>query len=101
MEDVETGDSLGARQRVADRVVADVTDVERAARVRQHFKHVELGLSGILLGLKQGGVIPALLPLQFDLLMVVRLFRHSFLSVSIFLTSSPSLSIGVSMMKAF
>src|ERR1700722_17758313 len=50
--------------------------VQRAARIREHLKHVELGLARILFGLEQGCVGPPLAPLQFDLVVVVLLFRH-------------------------
>ena len=77
VQHVEAAHPLVAGQRVADRVVADVADVQRAAGVGQHLQHVELRLGGVLLGLVEVGVLPALVPLQFDLVMVVRLFRHS------------------------
>src|ERR1035437_4024181 len=66
-----------AREPFADRIVSDMADVQRAAGIRQHFEHVELGPGGILLGLIEIGVFPTLVPLQFDLTMVVGLFGHS------------------------
>src|ERR1700678_2569498 len=78
MQYVEAAHPFVARQRIADGVVANVPDVQRAARIRQHFKYVELGLARILFGLKERRVGPSLAPLQFDLVMVVLLFRHSF-----------------------
>src|ERR1700739_4710674 len=65
-----------AREGIADGVVADVADVQRAARIGQHLQHVILGPGGILFGLVERCVLPALEPLLFDLLMVVRLFGH-------------------------
>ena len=89
------------RQRVADRVVADVADVQAAAWIGQHFKHIIFGARGIRIGLvKIGVVLPALMPLQLDLVMVVRDFGHSRLRVSRFFRSSPSCSTGVSRIKA-
>ena len=81
MQHVEAAHPLVARERVADRVVADVADVQRAARVGQHLQHVELRLGGVLFGLVEVGVLPALVPLQFDLVMVVGLFGHKGLLV--------------------
>src|ERR1700722_7529179 len=78
MQYVEAAHPFVTRQRVADGVVANVPDVQRAARIRQHFKHIELGVARILFGLKERRVGPSLAPLQFDLVMVVLLFRHSF-----------------------
>src|SRR5256885_13189777 len=45
------------------------------------------------------GVLPLVVPLQFDLVVVVMLFGHSLFNVSRFRTSSPSLSTGVSRMN--
>ena len=56
VQHVEAAHAFVARQGVADGVVAEVADVQHAARIRQHFEHVELGLGGILLGLKERGV---------------------------------------------
>src|SRR5258706_15891698 len=100
MKDVEAAHPLVTRQSVADSVVANVPDMQCAARIRQHLQHVVFRLAGIFLGLKQGGIFPALVPLHFDLVEVVLLFRHSLFSVSMFLHSSPSSSFGVSMTKA-
>ncbi len=67
---------LVARQRIADGVVANVPDVQGAARIGQHLQYVELRLSGILLGFVEIGVFPTRVPFQFDLAMVVRLLGH-------------------------
>ena len=76
MKHVVPAHPLVARQRVADRVITDVADVQRAAGVGKHLQHVEFGLGGILLGFIEIGVLPAVVPLQLDLVMVVGLFRH-------------------------
>src|SRR5580698_5579324 len=89
---VETAHPLIARQRVADRVVADVPDVQRAARVGQHFQHVVLRTRGILLRLVEGGILPPRVPFQLDLVVVVRLFGHSFFKFCRLRRSSPSSS---------
>ena len=60
MQHVVTAHPLVARQRIADGVIANVADVQRAAGVRQHFQNVELGLGGVLLGLVEIGVLPTL-----------------------------------------
>ena len=75
MQHVEAAHPLVAGQRVADGIVADVADVQRAAGVGQHFEHVVFRLGGVLLGLVEIGVFPTPPPLQFDLVMVVRTFR--------------------------
>jgi hypothetical protein len=77
MQHVVAAHPLVAGQRVADGVVADVADVQRAAGVGQHLEHVEFRLGGVLLGLVEIGVFPTRVPLQFDLVMVVGLFGHS------------------------
>ena len=64
------------REGVADRVVADMADVERAAGIGQHLQHVVFGLGGVLLGFIEGIVLPAFVPFQFDLVVVVSLFGH-------------------------
>src|SRR5215831_10784324 len=76
MQHVEAAHPFIPRQCIADGVVADMPDVERAARVRQHLQHVILGFAGVFLGLVEVGVLPATMPLQFDLRMVVWLFGH-------------------------
>ena len=77
VQHVEAAHPLIARERVADGVVADVADVERAARIGQHFQHVDIWAWRGSPRPVEGGVLPALVPLQFDLFVVVRLFRHS------------------------
>ena len=82
---------LVAGERIADGVVAHVSHVQRAARVRQHLQHVILGLRRVLLGLVQARrVLPALEPLQFDALVIVGLLRHSLLSASRLCSAPPS-----------
>ena len=76
VQHVEAAHPLVAGKRVADRIVADVADVEGAAGVGQHLQDVELRLGGILFGLVEIGVLPTLVPLQFDLDMVVGLLGH-------------------------
>ena len=76
VQHVEAAHPLIARERVADRIVADVADVERAAGVGQHLQDVEFRLGGVLFGLVEIGVLPTLVPLQFDLDMVVGLLGH-------------------------
>src|SRR5258706_14288315 len=95
MKHVEAAHPLVTRQRVADSVVANVPDMQCAAGIRQHLQHIIFRLAGIFLGLKQGAIFPALVPLHFDLVEVVLLFRHSLFSVSMFLHSSPSSYFGV------
>src|SRR5260370_38821312 len=101
MKHVKALHAFVAGECVADGVIADVPDVQSAARIGQHFEHVVFRLAGIFLGLKQSRVLPALVPFHFDLVEVVLLFRHSFFSASMFLKSSPCSSTGVSRMKAF
>src|SRR3954468_24941468 len=76
MNDVETAHPFITDQRIAYRVVADVANVQGAAWVRQHFEHVEFGLGGILLSLVKIGILPARMPLELDLSMVVGLLGH-------------------------
>src|SRR5205085_9854582 len=87
--------------RVADRVVANVADVQRAAGIGEHLQYVKFLAAGILFGLIEGGVLPALVPLQLDLVVVVRLLGHNFFKVSTLRRSSPSSSTGVSRMNGF
>ncbi len=77
VQDVEAAHPLIARQRVADRVVAEVADVERAARIRKHFEDVILRFRRVLFRSVQFGILaPDRMPLGFDLLVIVRTFRH-------------------------
>ena len=76
VQHVEAAHPLIAGKRVADGIVADVADVEGAAGVGQHLQDVELRLGGILFGLVEIGVLPTVVPLQFDLDMVVGLLGH-------------------------
>ncbi len=77
MQDVKTAHPFVAGQRVADRIISDVADVERAAGIGQHLQHIELRFGGILFRAVEIGVLPALVPLQFYLRVVVRLFGHN------------------------
>ena len=76
MQDVEAAHPLITRERVADGVVANVPDVQGAARIGQHLEDVELGLGGVFLGFIEIGVLPAVVPLELDLGVVVRLLGH-------------------------
>ena len=50
VQDIEAAHPFIAGQRVADRVVAQVSDVERAAGVGKHLENVIFGLLGVLFG---------------------------------------------------
>ncbi len=92
---------LIAGEGVADGVVADVAHVQPAARIGQHLEDVVAGLGTVVEGpVEIGRRTPLFTPLQFDFLMVVRLFRHSDFRVSTLRRSSPGWSMGVSRMKA-
>src|SRR6202790_327996 len=71
MEDVEAAHALDAGDDVADGVVAHVSHVHGAGRVRQHFEDVVFRLGGIGFGFEDAGFGPALLPFGFDSLRVV------------------------------
>ena len=63
-----------ARQSVADRVIADVSHVQRARRVGKHLQHVVLRLSRIgFRGIERRIALPAVKPLLLDALRVVTL----------------------------
>ncbi len=82
VEDGEAAHPFVAGEGVADGVVTDVSDVQGAAGVGQHFEHVVFGTRQVREGLVEGGVEgPALLPFQFDALRVVGLFRYWVLGV--------------------
>ena len=89
-----------SRQGVADRIVAHVAHVKPAAGIGEHLDHVILGRGGMGIGTVKLRVFPAFVPLQFDLAVVVRDFRHRLFRVSRFFWSSPSFSTGVSRIKA-
>src|SRR5579872_1099334 len=78
-------------------------DVQAAARVGQHLEYVVLGPRGIRGLVQIRVVIPALVPLQLDLVVVVARWVlgvfHNVLRVSRSFLSQPS-SIGVSRIKA-
>ena len=76
MQHVETAHPLVTRQGITDSVVAHVPDVQRARWIRQHLEHVKLRAARVLFRLVQFFARPFLIPLELDLLMVVRLFGH-------------------------
>ncbi len=100
MQHVEAAHPHVAGKRVADRVVADVPNVKRAARIRQHLQHVEFRLGGVLLGFIKGLVFPSLVPLQLDLIVVVGLFGHFQARVSVSQTQ-PFQRVDVPLVVAF
>ncbi len=67
MQHVIAAHPLVACERITDGVIANMADVKRAAGIREHLEHVELGLRGVVFDLIQAGfVLPALEPFQFD-----------------------------------
>ncbi len=82
VQHVEAAHPLVAGQGVADGVIADMADVQRAAGIGQHLQHVVFRARGILFGFVKGGVLPAGVPFQLDLVVVVRLFGHSLFKFS-------------------
>ncbi len=91
VQHIESAHALHARYNVPNSVIAHVAHVHRAARVRQHFQHVILGLRRVHVRIKYARLRPALLPLHFDFLGIVSrprrccaarcdLFRHARLS---------------------
>ena len=71
VQHVETAHALHAGHHIANRVVAHVAHVHRAAGVRQHFQNVVFRFRRIGFGLEHTFLGPALLPLGLNLLRVV------------------------------
>ena len=78
MQHVEAAHALVPRQRVADRVIADVADVGAARRVSQHLQAVELRALRVFVDFEGLLVGPAFLPFLFDLLRKIFLFHRSY-----------------------
>ena len=78
MQDVKAAHPLKASQRVTNRIVSNVADVQGAARVRQHLQDVVFRLGAVGLGGEYGGVGgPAGGPFRFDFLVAIRSFGHA------------------------
>src|ERR1700693_5071807 len=52
--------------------------MKRPTGVWEHLQQIKLGFTGVLLGAVERGVLPALVPLELDLALIVGLFGHSF-----------------------
>jgi hypothetical protein len=76
VQHVEAAHPLVAGQQVADRVHAHVAHVNSARRVREHLEAVELRAAGVLLDAELLAVLPAGLPLGFDLGEGIAVGRH-------------------------
>src|SRR5882762_4575866 len=75
VKNIESAHAFYAGDDVPDGVIAHVTHVESARRIRQHFENVVFRFAGVGFGFEYFSVRPTLLPLGFDLLWFV--FRHS------------------------
>ena len=71
MQHVETAHALHPRYHVANRIIAHVAHVQRAARIGQHFEDVVFWLGWVGFGFENTSFSPSFLPLGFDLLRVV------------------------------
>ena len=77
VQHVEPAHPLITRQRVPNRIVPHMPDMQRARRIRQHLQHIELRLRRVLFRRKQLRVSrPAFAPLRFNFLMAINLFGH-------------------------
>ena len=77
MDDIEALHRLETGNDVTDGVVSDMTHVEVARRVREHFQYIVFLSARVRMSFKCFGVLPDFLPFLFDLLRYV-LFVHSF-----------------------
>src|SRR5882762_9766091 len=71
MQHVESAHALHSRNHVSDRVVALVSHVHLAARIREHLQHVILGLRRIRLRFEYARFRPPFQPPLFNFLLIV------------------------------
>ncbi len=77
MKHVEAAHALVARHHVTDGIVAHVTHVNAAGRIRKHLEHVMLRLGRVFAGTERVLLGPRALPFFLDLFGLVSFF-HGF-----------------------